>query len=95
MNYIFVKQCSYEKQAVYLIYRIPVYRPTPLDRSYSAFTFIEGGYQCYYCNDFKTDNKGHYKSHVRNEHGVQSPYYPNKADLERLGLKPQEKSWEI
>jgi hypothetical protein len=35
----------------------------PLDTSYSAFTFIEGGYECYYCS-FKVDTKDDYKAHV-------------------------------
>jgi hypothetical protein len=65
---------------------------TPLDASYSAFTFIEGGYQCYYC-DFKTDSKDHYHSHVIMRHG-NSPVYPNKVEIEELGLKPQGKPWE-
>jgi hypothetical protein len=61
---------------------------TPHDSSYYAFTFT-GEYQCYHC-DFKTENKGHYESHVIIRHG-HSPTYPNKAEIEKHGLKLQGK----
>lgn len=66
----------------------------PLDASYSAFTFTEEGYQCYYCDDFKTDSKSHYEGHVTMRHG-RSLAYPNKAEIEKLVLKAQGKNWEI
>ena len=52
-------------------------------------------YCCYYCDSFKTNSEGDYKSHVIHKHGLGHPCYPSKADLEKLGLKAQRKSWEI
>ena len=51
-------------------------------------------YSCYYCDSFKTNSEGDYKSHVIHKHGLGHPCYPSKADLEKLGLKAQGKSWE-
>jgi hypothetical protein len=53
----------------------------------------EYNYLCYYC-DYNTNNKDHYERHVvlRHDH---SPAYPNKAEIEKRGLKPQGRSWEI
>jgi hypothetical protein len=50
-------------------------------------------YSCYYC-DYKTDKKDHYERHVilRHDH---CPAYPNKAEMEKRGLKAQGKDWEI
>jgi hypothetical protein len=50
-------------------------------------------YLCYYC-DYKTNNKYYYERHVvlRHDH---SPAYPNKAEIEKRGLKPKGKEWEI
>ena len=50
-------------------------------------------YPCYYC-DYKTDNKDHYERHVIRIH-YHSPAYPNKAEIEKRGLKPQGKDWEV
>ncbi|HJT47966.1 MAG TPA: bifunctional DNA primase/polymerase [Nitrososphaeraceae archaeon] len=52
-------------------------------------------FQCYYCNSFKTNSNDYYERHVIRKHGQGHPCYPSKADLEKLGLKPQAKSWEI
>jgi hypothetical protein len=52
-------------------------------------------YSCYYCDDFKTNDETDYERHVLKLHGLGHPCYPCKADLERLGLKAQGKSWEI
>jgi hypothetical protein len=48
---------------------------------------------CYYC-DYKPDSKDHYERHVilRHNHCVA---YPNKAEIEKRGLKAQGKSWEV
>ena len=51
-------------------------------------------YCCYYCDSFKTNSEDDYKSHVIHKHGIGHPCYPGKADLEKLGLKAQGKSWE-
>jgi hypothetical protein len=51
-------------------------------------------FQCYYC-DFKTNRNDQYEDHTINKHGQGHPCYPSKADLEKLGLKAQGKSWEI
>ena len=71
---------------------------TPLDSSYFAPT----GIKCYYCDDFEIDSlskegKRNYEFHVKSKHGddLDHSCYPTKADLEKLGLKPQGKSWEI
>jgi len=69
------------------------YKVKPLDPSYFAYS----GYRCYYCS-FETDGNGSkslYESHVKDKHGPEYPTYPNKADIERLGLEAQGKSWEI
>jgi hypothetical protein len=51
-----------------------------------------GDYPCYYCDD-RTNNKDDYERHIILRHN-HCPAYPNKAELERLGLKAQGKSWE-
>jgi hypothetical protein len=66
---------------------------TPLDASYSAHTFIQAGYECYYCG-FKVDSKSDYERHVIMKHG-HSCAYPSKAEIEKMGLKAQGKEWEI
>jgi hypothetical protein len=47
---------------------------------------------CYYC-DYKPDSKDHYERHVilRHDHCIA---YPNKAEIEKLRLEAQGKSWE-
>jgi hypothetical protein len=50
-------------------------------------------YSCYYC-DYKTDNKDHYERHVILRH-PSNPAYPNMAEIEKRGLKPQGKDWEM
>jgi predicted transcriptional regulator len=51
--------------------------------------------ECYHCDILQTDIKKDYESHVINKHGLGHPCFPSKTDLEKLGLKPQGKSWEI
>jgi proteasome lid subunit RPN8/RPN11 len=51
-------------------------------------------YDCYYCTSFKTDIKKDYEKHVVFTH-PERPCYPSRADLKKLGLKSQEKNWEI
>jgi hypothetical protein len=46
----------------------------------------------YYC-DYNADSKDDYERHVIMRHG-RSPAYPNKAEIEKLGLKAQGKDWE-
>jgi hypothetical protein len=48
---------------------------------------------CYYC-DYKSDSKDDYERHVIMKHG-HSLAYPNKAEIEKMGLKAWGKSWEI
>jgi hypothetical protein len=48
---------------------------------------------CYYC-DYKPYNKDHYEQHVVLKHN-HCIAYPNKAEIEKRGLKPQSRSWEI
>ncbi|MFL6321671.1 MAG: hypothetical protein ACJ72Q_14490, partial [Nitrososphaeraceae archaeon] len=52
-------------------------------------------FQCYYCDSFKANSNDDYKCHVIRKHGQGHPCYASKADLEKLGLKAQGKSWEI
>ena len=52
-------------------------------------------FQCYYCDSFNTNNIDDYEGHVIRKHGQGHPCYPSKADLEKLGLKVQGRSWEI
>ena len=59
----------------------------------------ESSYSCYHCDDFHTNSQRDYERHVMSNHqkgtdDVNHPCYPTKADIERLGLKAQEKDWE-
>ena len=47
---------------------------------------------CYYC-DYKPYSKDDYEHHVVLKHPGK-PAYPNKAEIEKQGLKPQGKEWE-
>jgi hypothetical protein len=58
---------------------------------YSVYCRISE-YQCYYC-DFKTDDEHNYENHVVLIHD--RPAYPNEAEIEKSGLEPQGKKWEI
>jgi hypothetical protein len=48
-------------------------------------------YSCYYC-DYMTYVTKDYERHVVNIHHL--PAYPNKAEIEKRGLKAQGKDWE-
>jgi hypothetical protein len=50
-------------------------------------------YSCYYC-DYKIDKMDHYERHIILRHN-HCPAYPNKSEIEKRGLKPQGKDWEI
>ena len=55
----------------------------------------EEEYSCYYCDELKTTyEKRDYEYHIIMKHAGK-PCYPSKADLEKFGLKPQGKDWEI
>ena len=47
---------------------------------------------CYYC-EYRADSQERYQRHVVNKH-PRKPAYPNKAEIEKGGLKPQGKDWE-
>jgi hypothetical protein len=64
--------------------------PKPLVLPDQLFEF-----ECYYCDKYKTNYEADYEKHVISKHDLGHPCYPCKADLERLGLKVQGKSWEI
>jgi hypothetical protein len=49
------------------------------------------GYSCYYC-DYETKDMGEYEKHVVIAHHRSA--YPNKAEIEKWGLKPQGMNWE-
>jgi hypothetical protein len=51
-------------------------------------------YSCYYCNGFHTNLQEDYEHHGIIKHPGK-PVYPSKVDLEKLGIKPQGKEWEI
>ncbi|HEY9385852.1 MAG TPA: AAA family ATPase [Nitrososphaeraceae archaeon] len=52
-------------------------------------------FECYYCNGkFQTNDVTEYVRHGVIKH-PKKPLYPSKATLEKHGLKPQGKSWEI
>jgi hypothetical protein len=59
----------------------------------STMTVTTSCYLCYYC-DYKAYNKECYETHVVLKH-CHSPAYPNKAEIEKRGLKAQGKSWEV
>lgn len=50
-------------------------------------------YSCYYCDDYTSNDEREYTVHVINTHGRLA--FPSKADIEKLGLKPQGKPWEV
>jgi hypothetical protein len=50
-------------------------------------------YSCYYC-EYRTNNEDEYKQHVVLRHPGRLAY-PNNPEVEKLGLKPQGKDWEI
>jgi hypothetical protein len=50
-------------------------------------------YSSYYCCDFHTTIEDDYKRHVAAKHPKHTGF-PNKADIEKRGLKPQGKDWE-
>ena len=60
---------------------------------------IEGGpdfYSCYHNGcDFHTNDEKDYHRHAVQKHTGIPVLYPTKAELEKYGLKPQGKSWEI
>jgi hypothetical protein len=49
------------------------------------------GYSCYYC-DYETKDMGEYEKHVVIAHHRSA--YPNKAEIQKWGLKPQGMNWE-
>jgi hypothetical protein len=51
-------------------------------------------YECYHCDSFKTEVESDYELHVVIKHPGKLAY-PDKAEIEKLGLKPQGKSWEM
>jgi len=52
-------------------------------------------YSCYYCENFQpTNQRSNYENHIILLHPGKLSY-PSKADLEKLGLQRQGKSWEI
>ena len=62
---------------------------------------IEGGggsflFECYHNDcDFHTNDEKDYHRHAAQKHTGIPVLYPTKAELEKYGLKPQGKSWEI
>jgi hypothetical protein len=50
-------------------------------------------YQCYHCDAFKTNNEADFERHNVVSHPGKGAY-PNKAEIEKRGLKPQGKPWE-
>jgi hypothetical protein len=53
-------------------------------------------YSCYHNGcDFHTNDEKYYQRHAAQKHPGIPVLYPTKAELEKYGLKPQGKSWEI
>jgi hypothetical protein len=50
-------------------------------------------FSCYHCDNFHTVMQYDYEKHVITKHHDKL-CYPTKADIEKLGLKPQGKEWE-
>ena len=66
----------------------------PPDSSLFAFS----GYRCYYCKyeiEGGKGSKSRYELHVKDKHGSEYAPYPNKSEIEKHGLEPQGKEWEI
>jgi replicative DNA helicase Mcm len=51
-------------------------------------------FDCYYCDNYKTNSRDEYERHVILKHPTK-PCYPGKADLEKLGLTGKGQNWEI
>ena len=51
-------------------------------------------FKCYYCEDFNTNNRDYYESHVMLEH-FGRPAFPTETEIEKYGLKAQGKEWEV
>jgi len=51
-------------------------------------------YSCYYCDNCETNIERDYQRHVIQKHPGKSGY-PGKPDLEKYGIPPKGKSWEI
>jgi hypothetical protein len=66
-------------------------KSTKLFDLHSSNNFII--FKCYYCK-YQTNVEREYQCHVVLKHPGKLAY-PSKADLEKIELKPQAKSWEI
>jgi hypothetical protein len=51
-------------------------------------------YSCYYCTSFETNDRIQYESHVVLKHPKRLSY-PSKAFLEKHGIQPKGKTWEM
>ena len=51
-------------------------------------------YKCYHCDNFQTNNRDFYEHHGSREHFTK-PIFPTKTEIEKYGLKPQGKEWEV
>jgi len=58
-----------------------------------AFAYLSK-FSCYHCGNYHTDIETDYLTHGVTKHR-NKPMFPSKADLEKHGLRPQEKSWEV
>jgi hypothetical protein len=56
--------------------------------------YIKKKYECYYCDKLGTDDEDVYEKHGVLTH-PSKPGYPSRADIEKYGLKPQDKPWEL
>ena len=61
----------------------------PEETKYSSLIF-----SCYHCKDFQTYDEDEYVRHGIMRH-PKKPMFPSKADLQKNGLNPQRKDWEI
>jgi hypothetical protein len=71
----------------------------PQELSRNVFLLTERNnfiYSCYHNGcDFHTNDEKDYHRHAAQKHTGIPVLYPTKTELERYGLKPQGKSWEI
>ena len=61
-------------------------------RKLTGQSYKRPAFQCYYCDEYKSNDECDYTVHVINVHHEIA--FPNKAQTEKEGLKPQGKPWE-
>jgi len=65
--------------------------PSNINQEESSSSYY---YQCYHCDSYQTNDKADFEQHNVLKHPGKGAY-PNKAEIEKRGLKPQDKPWEV